>query len=80
MFSYTLHVQNAGYARKRNTRVFLCAASPDESGNQALDFALEGLLQDGDELIVFRGVDTEEFGKCRYDYDDLRREIGRSSD
>lgn len=62
MFSYTLHVQSEGYARKRNTRVFLCAASPDESGNQALDFALEGLLQDGDELIVFRGVDTDEFG------------------
>ncbi|EIW79957.1 hypothetical protein CONPUDRAFT_58215 [Coniophora puteana RWD-64-598 SS2] len=60
MFSYTLHVQSSGYSRNRQTRVFLCASSPDESGSQALDWALESLVQDGDELIVFRGVDPEE--------------------
>lgn len=65
MFSYTLHVQSDGYARNRSTRVFLCASSPDESGRQALDWALDSLVQDGDELIVFRGVDTEELGRPR---------------
>lgn len=65
MFSYTLHVQSEGYSRNRSTRVFLCASSPDESGKQALDWALESLVQDGDELIVFRGVDTEELGALR---------------
>jgi hypothetical protein len=62
MFSFTLHVQSDGYARNRATRVFLCASSPDESGRYALDWALESLVQDGDELIVFRGVDPEDLG------------------
>lgn len=63
MFSYTLHVHNDGYARSRNTRVYLCASSSDESGTQALDWALESLVQEGDELIVFRGVDADELSK-----------------
>lgn len=62
MFSFTLHVQSEGYARNHSTRVFLCASSPDESGKEALEWALEGLVQDGDELVVFRGIDQEELG------------------
>jgi hypothetical protein len=63
MFAFTLHVQSDEYARSRATRVFLCASSPDESGRYALDWALESLVQDGDELIVFRGVDPEDLGR-----------------
>lgn len=63
MFSYTLHVQSDGYTRNRATRVFLCAASPDESGSQALDWALDALVRDGDELIVLRGIDQEDLGR-----------------
>lgn len=62
IFSYTLRSGSEGYRRNRFTRVFLCAASQDESGSEALDWALESLVQDGDELIVFRGFDTEELG------------------
>lgn len=62
MFSYTLQVKSEGYRRNRSTRVFLCAASPDESGSEALEWCMESLVQDCDELIVFRGVDTEELG------------------
>lgn len=62
MFSYTLQVKSDGYKRNKFTRVFLCAASSDESGMEALDWVMEGLVQDGDELIVFRGVDTEDLG------------------
>jgi len=51
--------------------VFLCASSPDESGREALDWALESLVQDGDELIVCRGVDQEELEK---DHDIIRDE------
>ncbi|KAG1838909.1 hypothetical protein DFJ58DRAFT_668122, partial [Suillus subalutaceus] len=58
MFSFTLHVQSDGYTRNRATRVFLCTSSPDESGRYTLDLA-----QDGDELVVFRGVDTEDLGR-----------------
>ena len=38
------------------------AASPDESGSEALDWVMESLVQDGDELIVFRGFDEQELG------------------
>ena len=62
MFSFTLHVQSEGYVQSRSTRVFLCASSPDETGKDALEWALECLVQDGDELIVFRGIDQEELG------------------
>jgi hypothetical protein len=62
MFSFTLSVKSDGYVRSRSTRVYLCASSPDESGSQALDWALDSLVQDADELIVFRGVDAEELG------------------
>jgi hypothetical protein len=63
MFSFTLQVKTDGYRRTRSTRVFLCAASLDESGREALDWAIESLVQDGDELIVCRGVDPEELGE-----------------
>lgn len=62
MFSYTIPVRSEGWERSKNTRVFLVAASPDESGIQALDWAMESLVQDGDEIIVFRGFDAEELG------------------
>jgi len=71
MFSYTLQVKSDGYRRNKYTRVFLCAASSDESGMEALDWVMEGLVQDGDELIVFRGVDTEDLDK---DHDAIRED------
>ena len=61
MFSFTLQVKSEGYRRTRHTRVFLCASSPDESGREALDWSLDYLVQDGDELIVFRGADEDVF-------------------
>ncbi|KAF8646647.1 hypothetical protein AX16_007145 [Volvariella volvacea WC 439] len=72
MFSFTLSVKTDGYKRTRSTRVFLCASSPDESGREALDWALESLVQDGDELIVYRGVDEDLLGKV--DHDTMRDE------
>jgi len=77
MFSYTLHVQSEGYSRNRNTRIFLCAASSDESGVQALDFAVESLVQDEDELIVFRGIDTDDLEKDHDLYREEAKELMR---
>jgi nucleotide-binding universal stress UspA family protein len=71
MFSFTLSVKSEGYKRTRSTRVFLCAASADESGREALDWSLEYLAQDGDELIVCRGVDEDVLDK---DHDLVRDE------
>lgn len=67
MFSFTLQVKSDGYKRLRTTRVFLCAASPDESGSEALDWCLESLVQDGDELVVLRGFDTDDLEKDLHD-------------
>ncbi|KAF8170189.1 hypothetical protein K438DRAFT_1614180 [Mycena galopus ATCC 62051] len=72
MFSFTLQVKSEGYARTRSTRVFLCAAGPDESGREALDWSLEALAQDGDELIVCRGVDEDVFAEK--DHNSVREE------
>ncbi|EIN14660.1 hypothetical protein PUNSTDRAFT_49371 [Punctularia strigosozonata HHB-11173 SS5] len=71
MFSYTLQVKSDGYVRGRNTRVYLCAASSDASGSQALDWALENLAQDGDEIIIFRGIDQDDLDK---DHEVVREE------
>jgi len=80
MFSFTLQVKSDGYKRTRKTRVFLCAASPDETGQEALDWALESLVQDDDEFIVVRGFDTGELLKdtdpLREDARDLMKSIG----
>lgn len=71
LFSFTLRVHSDGYARTKDTRTFLCAASVDESGRNALEWTIENLLQDGDELIVFRGFDTDVLEK---DHDIIRSE------
>ncbi|KDQ56744.1 hypothetical protein JAAARDRAFT_36235 [Jaapia argillacea MUCL 33604] len=71
MFSYTLRVKSSNYLRSKGTRVFLCAASDDESGKKALDWACEDLVQDGDELIVYRGIEEAELQK---DHDLVRDE------
>jgi hypothetical protein len=63
MFSFTLQAKSDGYERSTSTRVFLCASSPDESGRHALDWTIESLVQDGDELVVFRGIDQDDLGR-----------------
>jgi len=60
-----------GYKRTRSTRVFLCATSPDESGREALDWALESFVQDGDEFVVFRGIEEDVLDK---DHDVVRED------
>ncbi|KIM36388.1 hypothetical protein M413DRAFT_449259 [Hebeloma cylindrosporum] len=78
MFSFTLQVKSEGYLRTRNTRVFLCASSPDESGREALEWSLEYLVQDGDELIVFRGADEDVFQKDHNIVREEARELMRA--
>lgn len=63
MFSYTLQAKSEGYKRDRSTRNFLVAASMDESGSEALEWVLDSLIEDGDELIVFRGFPEEDLSK-----------------
>ncbi|VDB96710.1 unnamed protein product [Peniophora sp. CBMAI 1063] len=71
MFSFTLQVHSDGYTRTKDTRTYLCAASVDDSGKNALEWTIENLLQDGDELVVFRGFDADVLEK---DHDIIRAE------
>lgn len=64
LFSYTLQVKSEGYKRSRSTRSYLIAASSDDSGIHALQWVMESLIQEGDEIIVFRGFDGEDTDKC----------------
>jgi len=73
MFSFTLQAKSEGFQRARGTRAFLVAASRDESGSHALEWALESLVQDGDELIVLRGFDPDDAIK-EESHDDIREE------
>jgi len=57
-----VQVKSDGYKRTRRTRVFLCASSPDESGSKALEWCIEELVSDDDELVVVRGFDAGDLG------------------
>ncbi|KAF8323857.1 hypothetical protein DL93DRAFT_2031137, partial [Clavulina sp. PMI_390] len=76
MFSYTLKTTTDGYKRTRFTRNYLCACSRDPSGSEALNWAMDSLVQDGDELIIVRGFDPDELGKYwqKQTHEDLREE------
>lgn len=53
-------MKSDGYKKTRNTRVYLCAASTDESGTEALEWSISNLVEDGDELVVVRGFAPED--------------------
>lgn len=64
LFSYTLQAKSAGYRRTRNTRVFQVAVSDDESGQEALDWLMESLIEDGDEVIAVRVQELDDGEKA----------------
>jgi len=55
--------KSADYVATRDTRVFLVAVSPDESGSEALDWLMENLIEEGDEIIALRVIAWEEAGE-----------------
>lgn len=63
-FSAYSTAQSEDYTRTRETRVFLIAVSPDESGAEALDWAMENIVEDGDEVVALRVVELDEDGAC----------------
>lgn len=61
----TAHIQakSEGYKRSRNTRVFAVAVSADESGEDALDWLMSELVEDGDEIVAIRVIELGEGGE-----------------
>lgn len=57
-----VQAKSEGYKRSRNTRVFAVAVSADESGEDALDWLMSELIEDGDEIVAIRVIDIDEGG------------------
>lgn len=55
--------KSEGYKRSRNTRVFAVAVSADESGEDALDWLMSELVEDGDEVVAIRVIELDEGGE-----------------
>ncbi|KAK1923641.1 hypothetical protein DB88DRAFT_491937 [Papiliotrema laurentii] len=60
LFAYTCQAKSEGYKRSRNTRVFAVAVSADESGEDALDWLMSELVEDGDEIVAIRVIELGE--------------------
>ena len=58
----SVQAKSEGYKRSRNTRVFTVAVSADESGEDALDWLMSELVEDGDEVVAIRVIDIDEGG------------------
>jgi hypothetical protein len=55
--------KSEGYKRSRNTRVFAVAVSNDESGDNALEWLMSELVEDGDEVVAIRVIELDEGGE-----------------
>jgi hypothetical protein len=57
--SFTLNVKHQGYQYKRRSRSFMVGIAENDYSETALRWALDELIDDGDELICVRVVDPE---------------------
>lgn len=57
--SFTLISKHAGYTYSRHQRVFLVAVDQNDYSDFALEWLIEVMLEDGDEIICLRIVDRE---------------------
>lgn len=58
-FSFTLQVKSRGYLRTKNTRTFMCAVDNNSHSERALEWLMENLVEDGDEIVAVRILDGE---------------------
>ncbi|OCF77991.1 universal stress protein [Kwoniella mangroviensis CBS 8886] len=77
LFAFTCQAKSEGYKRSRNTRVFAVAVSPDESGEDALDWLMSELVEDGDEVVAIRVIELDEERQSHEAQDELREDAQR---
>ncbi|CAO1613963.1 unnamed protein product [Jaminaea pallidilutea] len=51
-FGFTLQVKSHGYRRTRNTRTFMCAVDSNAYSERALEWLMESLVEDNDEIVT----------------------------
>lgn len=70
-FSFTLQVKSRGFLRTKNTRTFMVAVDDNPYSERALEWLMENLVEDGDEVVAVRILDEE---ADNIDQDDAREE------
>ncbi|CAD6890287.1 unnamed protein product [Tilletia controversa] len=73
-FSFTLQVRSQGYRRTRHTRTFMCAVDGNSYSTHALEWLLDHLVEDGDEVVALRVLDAAHAASDSSDSDDERDE------
>ncbi|KAI9284145.1 hypothetical protein BC943DRAFT_361487 [Umbelopsis sp. AD052] len=58
-YSFTLQEKSHGWERTISSRVFMLATDLESHSNEALKYAVEELLEDGDEIVVVRVADVQ---------------------
>ncbi|KAI3479802.1 hypothetical protein L1887_58197 [Cichorium endivia] len=58
-FSFTLQVKSRGFLRTKNTRTFMVAVDDNAHSERALEWLMENLVEDGDEVVAVRILDGE---------------------
>ncbi|KAL3425727.1 universal stress protein family domain protein [Phlyctema vagabunda] len=57
--SYTLNVKHEGYAYKRRSRTFMVGIDDNPYSESALQWLLEELVDDGDQIVCLRVIDRD---------------------
>ncbi|PWN92357.1 hypothetical protein FA10DRAFT_228812, partial [Acaromyces ingoldii] len=70
-FSFTLQVKSIGYLRTKNTRTFMCAVDDNSYSERALEWLVDGLVEDGDEVVALRVLEGD---ADEIDQDEAREE------
>ncbi|KEI39454.1 uncharacterized protein L969DRAFT_103373 [Mixia osmundae IAM 14324] len=75
-FSFTLQVKSLGYTRGRDARTFLVATDLNEYSVHALEWTLNALTDDGDEVVVLRVIEpgTSAYAAWRQSQEEAKRE------
>jgi nucleotide-binding universal stress UspA family protein len=58
-FTFCLQVKSRGYMRTKNTRTFMCAVDDNTYSERALEWLMESLVSDGDEIVALRVLDGD---------------------
>lgn len=67
-FSLTLNYKHKGYQSTRRSRTFLCGTDQNDYSDFALEWLMDELVEDGDEIVCLRAVEKDsvvEDGKYR---------------
>ncbi|CEG63298.1 hypothetical protein CU097_004512 [Rhizopus azygosporus] len=79
-YSFTLRGKTPGYQRTRRSRTFMVATDLANYSDYALDWAIENLMDDGDEIIVLRVLTADLSENRVYVQQTLRKEEQQSKE